>query len=90
MKIKYSNYELMLAKLNFAETVLKSIHNPIPYISNQDLRKLLNITDWDAQVIRSLDLLKFKRIKKSIIYKISDVRNYIIKTYGPKNPNTNA
>jgi hypothetical protein len=90
--MKNLNQLLLLAKLDFAETVLTRTSLHEPYIWNHELKELLNVTDYRLSELRSYGDLHYDVHQRIdiYIYKINDVRNFIIKFYGPKTPNTNA
>ncbi len=88
--MKNSTFNLITAKLDFAETILKRTAVFNPYITNQEFMKLLNLTDQDAQSIRQRKLIPFQHIDNIIAYKLLDVRTYVNSFYGSNNSSSNV
>ena len=82
--MKNLKFQLITAKLQAVELILKRTVLYDPYISNQEFQFLIDIKDRDAQTLRRLKYLPFKKIDGTILYKLSDVRDYVNRVYGPK------
>lgn len=90
MKRSIENYKTIISKLDFAEIILKRTSVCDFHITNQEFCKLLEITDRDAQSIRSLNLIPFKYVGSIIVYLLDDIRDYVNRVYVPKSSINNA
>lgn len=90
MKKSITNHQLIIAKLDFAQIILSRTSICDIHVTNQEFCKLLNIIDYEAQSIRHLKLIKYKRAGSIIVYSLDAVRDYVNLVYGPRNPNSNA
>ena len=77
-------FQIISAKLDAAELILNRTAIYEPYISNQEFLKIVGMLDRDAQTIRGLNHLPFVKTNGTILYKLSDVKDYVSRVYGPK------
>ncbi len=72
----------ILAILDFTDIVLKRCTLHAPYLSNQEFIRLLGISDQEAQKIRRKELIKYEWFENIIVYRLQDVRSYILSKFG--------
>lgn len=89
-KYNHIKYSSIKPTLDIIEDLQIERKHYEPSISNSTFMRLLKINGNDASQIRATDEIEHKKIGKEFHYKISSVREYLIKYYCPKNTNQDA